>query len=43
MQGCRNSEWFCCMQVIIYIYSGASVNRGNKVQNNDITGLFDLC
>ena len=39
MQGYRNSEWFCCMQMI----SVASVNRGNKVLNNDITGLFDLC
>ena len=39
MQGYWNSWWFCCTQVI----SVASVNRGNKVLNNDITGLFDLC
>ena len=39
MQGYMNSEWFCCMHVI----SVASVNRGNKVLNNYINGLFDLC
>ena len=39
MQGYRKSEWCCCIQVI----SVVSVNRGNRVLNNYITGLFDLC
>ena len=39
MQGYMNSKWCCCMQVI----SVASINTGNKVLNDNITGLFDLC
>ena len=35
IHGYRNSEWFYCTELIIV----ASVNRVNKVPNNDVTAF----